>query len=230
MYPSYTIAMSLTGVPCQPPRSIRFNDEQPAGVCADPTKSETHGARFEKESAGEQISKACMNHHDRHISSTFSPRSREKLMSWVRSFYNLTWSLLRCAFTPFLFVCAFQFAVSRMSHVRRPIDATNFPSLEARPVPVSSVRSMLNLGSLAVPCGQPESEDQSDPGTGIFEMKELPSSQMTGYPLGREKTEDIEHDTQIESPEDPRRDEPTAEGTSVMDWIDRALGWKNITH
>lgn len=77
-----------------------------------------------------------------------------------------------------------------------------------------SLWSILNLGSLAVSWSQPESDDQSGPSKDS---------------LGVEKFDGAVNETTIESSEDPGHEEPTAEGIGVMDWIDRALGWKDIT-
>lgn len=103
-------------------------------------------------------------------------------------------------------------------------------SVKARHSSVSGLRSILNLGSLAIPWPRPESEDQTGLSVGVSETEELLSSSMTEHPLGLGKVDGAENETTIESSEDPGHGEPTAEGMGVMDWIDRALGWKNITH
>lgn len=115
-------------------------------------------------------------------------------------------------------------------HARRPVDIMGFSSVKARHDSLSGIRSILNLGSLAMPWSRPESEDQLGRSMGESETKEHLSSSTSEHALSLEKLDGQENETTIESSEDPGHGEPTAEGMGVMDWIDRALGWKDITH
>lgn len=226
LYLGYTIGLSLADVLNQPARSIRFKDEEPKPACTDSIKCENHESRLNNQAATKQHTPVHTLHPDRRSSSTLDPRAREKALSWAGYSCKLILRLLRCGFTPFLLVCAFQFALSRMMHARRPVDIMGFSSVKARH---DSLWSMLNLGSLAVPWSQPESEEQSGPSTGGFRTKEAPSGSTTEHSMRLEKFDGAENETTIESSEDPEHEEPTAEGIGVMDWIDRALGWKDIT-
>lgn len=91
------------------------------------------------------------------------------------------------------------------------------------------LRSILSLGSMAVPWSQYESEDQSGLSMGTSEMKEPLSGSTTEHSLSLEKFDGAENETTIESSKDPEHAEPTSDGLGVMDWIDRALGWQDIT-
>ena len=231
MFSGYTMGMSLTGVPGQPARSIRFKDEQqPKEICADSIRSEKHESRFEKQGASGPLPPRRIIHHDLHTSSTSNPRSRVKVLSWAQYISDLAWSLLRHVLTPVLLICAFQSVVSRITHAWRPVDVTGFPPVKARHDPISGFRSIFNFGSLAVPWVRPESDDRTGPRMESSETKEPLAKKMPENSLDLERVDDRESTTSIESPEDPGHGDPAAEGTSVMDWIDRALGWKNFTH
>lgn len=115
-------------------------------------------------------------------------------------------------------------------HARRPVDFMGFSSVKGRHDSLSGLRSILSLESLTVPWSQPESEDQSGLSMGASRTKEPFSSSTSEHSLGLEKFDGAENETTIESSEDPEHEEPTAEGMGVMDWIDRALGWEDITH
>lgn len=226
LYLGYSIGLSIADVPNQPGRSIRFKDEESKSACTDSIKRENHESRLNNQAATEQHTPVHTLHPDRRSSSTLNPRTREKAVSWARYSCKLILRLLRCAFTPFLLICAFQFGLSRIMHARRPVDIMGFSSVKARH---DSLWSILNLGSLAVPWSQSESEEQSGPSTAAFETEEAFSGSTTEHLLGLKKIDGAENEMTIESSEDPEHEEPTADGIGVMDWIDRALGWKDIT-
>lgn len=81
-----------------------------------------------------------------------------------------------------------------------------------------------------MPRPQLKSEDRTTPSADVSVTEEFLSGSMAEHPLDPERVDGMENETTIEGQEDPGHGEPTAEGMSVMDWIDRALGWKNITH
>ena len=227
LYLGYTIALTLAGVSYQPARSIRFKDEQPKPACTESIKCENRESRFDKQAATDHVTPV---HSDRDSFSILDPRNPEKAQSWVRYSCKLILRLLRCAFTPFLLICAFQFALSRIMHARRPLDIMGSSSVKAGHDSLSGIRSILNLGSLVMPWSRLESEDQSGSSIGASETKGAFSNSTTEKSRGHENLDGAKTETTIESSEDPEQREPTAEGMSVMDWIDRALGWKNITH
>ena len=226
LYLGYAIGMSLADVPNQPARSIRFKDEEPKPACTDAIKCENHESRRDDQAATEQHTPVHTLHPDQRSSSTLDPRTRGKALSWAGYSCKLILRLLRRAFTPFLLVCAFQFALSRIMHARRPVDIMGFSSMKARH---DSLWSILNFGSLAVPWSQPESEEQSGSSTGASTRKDAISGSTSEHSTGLEKFDGAEKETTIESSEDPEHEEPTTEAIGVMDWIDRALGWKDIT-
>lgn len=115
-------------------------------------------------------------------------------------------------------------------HARRPVDPMGFSSVNARHDSLSGIWSVVNLGSLAMPWSRLESEDQLGLSVAGSETKEPSSRSTIEHSPGPEKLGGAENETPIESSEDPGHGEPTAEGMAVMDWIDRALGWKSITH
>jgi hypothetical protein len=224
----HTIMLCLPGLPSQPSRHIRFEDEQPPAESKDGGE---HEMPFHNQAAEKQTIPGKSFVSDLHPSAfkPFNPPNREKILLWVRYAYKLTWSVIRCAFTPFLLICALQFAVSRITHAWRPVEVAGLTSAKARHDTSTTVfRSMLNLGSPTMPWPGPESAHRILSSAGGSEAKELLPSGVMEDPLDPEEIDVTEQETITGSYSDPRHGEPTAEGMGVMDWIDRALGWKNI--
>lgn len=227
LHPGYDIGLSFLGTSNQSARSIRFDDEQPKNVCVEAMSSENHQLCFDSQAEIKQTApgESYVPDSEPHI---FHLRSHEQILSWVQYSFHLAWNVIRCAFTPFLLICAIQFAVSRITHAWRPVEIVDFSSANERHPTGTGFRSMLHLGSLAIAQPWPESDDRTGSDMGVSETRELLPSHMPEYQMDPESVEITENETAPASSTDPGHGQPTAGGMSVMDWIDRALGWKNM--
>jgi hypothetical protein len=230
LYPGYDIGLSFPSAADQPARNVRFEDEQPKNGCVEAMNSETHDSCFDSQAEIKPTAPggSYVLDSEPHASSIFNLRSHEKTLSWVQYSYNLAWNVIRCAFTPFLLVCAVQFAVSRITHAWRPVEIVDFSSANVRHHTGTGLRSILHLGSLAIPRPSPEPDDRRGSGMGVSETQALVPSHTLEYHMDPESVDITKDETAPASPTDPGHGQPTASGMSVMDWIDRALGWKNI--
>lgn len=235
LYQGYSLKLSFLETRARSARVIRFEDEEselsPEPSISDHESSRSGGAEevpennHEPEKQAERASpnKICASPEpDARTPNLHISRNKQWILSLWQYPSRLITTVVRSIVPPVILICAIHVVLSRTSYLWKPLDSAKFPLSNAHHQGQTGFQSVLGLGRAAIPRPTWELKTGVEPSMATRESHMEPLSSA-----GMQQQEEDQFGTNDAC--EPEHQPSASKARSVMDWIDRALGWKNIT-